>query len=450
MSLHYRFSPLTPLVACLVIGAFAPSANASGFQLREQSPSAQGSAFAGVTAGGDDPSGIFFNPAGMTQLSGIRMNLGASYVMPVAGFKDGSATRAPIYPTDSRTISGTSSHPNSANAVPLPVLAITWNLRPDLWLGFSVNAPFGMGTEYHDDFMGRYHALKSDLKIIDIAPSVAYRINNQWSIGAAFVARKADAEISNGVDFGAIGASVGIPGLTPGGQDGKAVLKGDKWAYGFRLGITFQPTDLLRIGLAHHAAMNMTLDGDITYSGVPSILASNFINGKATAELNLPSMSSLGITYQLSDTLTLKGEAALTEWSRFKELRVKFASGQADSVTREDWHNTWFTSVGLTWKLSEATTLRGGLGFDQGAATDATRTPRIPDGDRTWIAVGFGHTFSKSFSVDLAYSHLFVKNAAIGLASGTTSDDPDFFRGNLRGSFSNHIDILAVQGCFRF
>ena len=450
MSHHPRFSPTASLIACLVVGAFAPLAFASGFQLREQSPSAQGNAFAGISAGGEDASGIFFNPAGMTQFQDFQMVLGASYVAPVAEFQDGSATRAPIYPANLRTISGASSHPNSANAVPLPNLGALWCLGENLRLGFTINAPFGMGTDYREDFIGRYHARKSDLKIIDIAPSLAYRVNRQWSVGLALVARRASAEISNAVDFGGIEASAGIPGGVPGGQDGLAELKGDKWGYGYRLGVTFQPTESLRLGMAHHAAMDMTLDGTISNTGVPSILASKFPNGDATAEMNLPATTSLGLSYQVSERLTLLGEVARTDWSSFQELRVKFKTGQADSVTREDWRNTWYTALGASWKLSEVNTLRAGLAFDQGAASDATRTPRIPDGDRTWVSLGLGHRFSKSLTVDLGYTHIFVKSSPIGLASGTTPDSPDFYRGNLSGRFQNRIDILAVQGVFRF
>jgi len=439
-----------PLIACLVAGAWAPRAVASGFQLREQSPSAQGNAFAGISAGGEDASGIFFNPAAMTQFQNFQLSLGASYVAPVAEFGNGSATRAPIFQPADRTIAGAGSHPNSAKAVPLPVLAAQWALSDSLRLGLTVNAPFGMGTDYHQDFLGRYHALKSDLKIVDIAPSLAYRVDDHWSVGVALVARKATAEISNAVDFGGIEAAAGIPGGVPGAQDGLAKLKGDKWGYGYRLGVTLQATDSLRIGLAHHAAMNLTLDGTISYSGVPAILASNFQNGKATAELNLPSTTSLGVSYQATEKLTLLGEVAATDWSRFHELRVKFQTGQADSATREDWHDTLFTSLGATWKLSEVTRLRAGLAYDQGAATDATRTPRIPDADRTWVSLGLGHRFCKAFYLDLGYTHIFVKDSVIGLASGTTPDSLDFYRGNLDGQFKNHIDILALQGRFSF
>ena len=438
------------LLVMIVAGGLAPSANASGFQLREQSASAQGNAFAGVSAGGEDASGLFFNPASMTRIDGNQCTLGGSYVAPVASFGNGQATRAPIIPDAQRSISGTPSAPNSAKTVTIPNLAATWSLNETLRLGLSINAPFGLITDYGSDFLGRYHARKSDLKTLDIAPAVALHINPQWSAGLAIVARKADAEISNSVDFGMIGALKGIPGYTPGGSDGMATMKGSKWGYGYRLGLTFQPIEALHLGLAYHSSTRMNLSGTLTYSGVPTILGGAFRNSDATAEVNLPATASLGADYHVNESLDLKAELARTEWSSFQELRVKIASGQPDAVTVENWHDTWFFSLGGTWKLNKTTALRAGLAMDQGAAPNDTRTPRIPDGDRTWVSLGLGHAFTSLFSIDLGYTHIFVKQSPIALNSGTSPSSPDFFRGNLSGEFSSHIDILAIQGKFTF
>ena len=308
---------------------------------------------------------------------------------------------------------------NAAKSALLPNLYAMWSVSQDLKLGLSVNAPFGMSTDYDSNFVGRYHALKSDLTVIDIAPNMAYRINPQWSIGAAFVARKADATLSKAVDFGTIGAALKIGGSIPGdpSQEGIGSLKGSKWGYGYRLGVTFQPTETLRLGLAYHSAMNMNLSGNATYQfgpGTPSpatLQAVGFANGSATAELNLPSTTSLGIHFEVSPVLSVNGELSRTDWSTFNELRVKFSNGAADDVTAEKWRDTWFYSLGLAWKVSDAWTIRTGVAYDQSAVTDAYRTPRIPDGDRTWLSVGAGYAFNQNTSMDFAYTHIFVKDA---------------------------------------
>jgi long-chain fatty acid transport protein len=479
---HRSRSPLTAAGLALVAASLLPSpAQAGGFQLREQSPSAQGNAFAGVSAGGFDIGSMFFNPATLTQFSGMEAILGMSQIAPKAEL--GSAAATPFTLGFGAYPAGPASYPNAAKTAVVPNIYALWSLSPDLKLGLAVNAPFGMVTDYDSNFLGRYHALKSDLKIVDIAPSIAYRVNAQWSVGASLLFRKTDATLTNAVDFGTImlaqtvNPATGAPtattgtymslGVAPGRQDGIASLKGSKQSISYKLGVTFQPTEDLRLGLAYHAANNINLSGDATFqmpTTIPaplvaggallSLQSKGFRDNTATAEVNLPSTTSLGLNYNLSRTLSLQAEVAQTGWSTFKELRVKFSSGLPDSVTEEKWKNTMFYSVGLNWKATESLTLRAGLATDQSSAEDAYRTPRIPDGDRTWLSVGAGYAFSKSLSFDVAYTHILVKDGPLGLlalpAGTTTTTSPNTFRGNLSGTYKNGIDIVALQARFIF
>jgi len=466
----------------IAAAAFAPQAQASGFQLREQSPSGQGNAFAGVSAGGNDISSMFFNPAVMTQFSGNQFVIGGSYVGLKAEFSEGTASRTPAlvalgFNPSYLPISGSASHPNAAISAVLPEVNLMYSLNKDLKLGLSVNVPFGLTTEYDGAWIGRYHALKSDLKTIDIAPSIAYRFNSQWSGGVAFVARKADAELSNGVDYGtALALSVaqtltgqGIPpavaanmaisgGAIPGGYDGKGGLKGNGWGYGFKAGLIWEPTQTFKIGLAHQGAMTMTLKGDATFeipSSIPNVApfflaaglsAKGLKNGKGSAELNLPATTSLGFNYIVNDAFSLQGEAALSTWSRFKELRVKFDTGAPDSVTAENWKDTWYYSVGGTWKLNQAWSLRAGLAFDQGAVDDTHRTPRIPDNDRKWVSLGATYNHSRAVSLDFGYTRIFVSDGKVNLsAAGDNS-----LRGSLTGTTQAAINILGAQVRYSF
>ena len=81
---------------------------------------------------------------------------------------------------------------------------------------------------------------------------------------------------------------------------------------------------------------------------------------------------------------------------------------------------------------------------------DSTRTPRIPDADRTWLSVGASYQFTKAFGVDAGYSHLFCKDSSINLQTGSATTSPTFFQGNLRGTYKNSIDVLAVQARYIF
>lgn len=472
---HRSRLTLTAL-ALVAAGAFAPQAQASGFQLREQSPSSQGNAFAGVSAGGSDISSMFFNPAAMSLYSDNQFVIGGSYIGLSAKYSDGSASRTPVLlvlpgpqSPSSLPISGSPTHKNAAISAVLPEVNLMYSLSNDLKLGFSVNVPFGLTTEYDGNWIGRYHGLKSDLKTIDLTPSISYRFSPKFSAGVAFVARKADAELTNGVDWGTAltlatsGFGAAIGGV-PGGYDGKAGLKGDGWGYGFKAGLIWEPTPALRIGLAHQGAMDMTLKGDATFefpsalpaAGLAGLKAKGYTNGKGSAELNLPATSSLGVNYIVSDTFSLQGEAAQSTWSRFKELRVKFDTGTAttptagDSVTDENWKDTWYYALGGTWKLNQAWAVRAGVAFDQGAVDDTHRTPRIPDNDRKWISLGATYTHSKKISMDFGFTRIFIADGKVNLSAGTSPTDNNATRGSLNGTIKAAIMIFAGQLRYNF
>lgn len=485
----------------IAAGAFAPQAQASGFQLREQSPSSQGNAFAGVSAGGNDISTLFFNPAVMTQYEGWQFSLGGTYVGLDVKLDGMTATRTPaltglgfnVYPnttTSLMPVSGPSSHGNSGESAILPEFNIMYSASKDLKLGLSVNVPFGLTTEYDANWIGRYHGLKSDLKVIDITPSLAYRVNDQFSFGVAFIARYADAELTNGVDYGtalalkvgsglaaaglspvapsptqnspvatvamgAPNATFGTPGYAiPGAWDGKAGLKGDGWDYGWKAGFIWQPTKDFRLGGAYSAAVTMTLKGDASFeypanmpaTDLAALQGAGLRNGGGQADLALPATASLGFDWQVNPAFSLQGEVAQSTWSRFKELRVKFDTGLADSVTDENWRDTWFYSLGGTWKMDQAWTFRAGVAFDQGAVDDNHRTPRIPDNDRKWLSVGLSYAFSKKTSLDVGYTHLFISDAKINL----TSAGDNLTRGSLNANMKATIDILGVQLRYSF
>jgi long-chain fatty acid transport protein len=503
--MSHRSSLTLTALTLIAASAFAPRAQASGFQLREQSPLSQGNAFAGISAGGGDISSLFFNPAVMTQYDGWQFSFGGTYVGLSAKFSDGTASRtpvlqglgfqsAPVTGTSLNTISGPSSHGNAAISAVLPEFNIMYSLSKDVKVGLSVNVPFGLTTEYDSNWIGRYHALKSDLKTIDIAPSIALRASESFTFGVAFIARKANAELTNAVDYGtALGLTVGqglaaaglstvspgpgqnspvanvamgapnatfgTPGYaTPGAWDGQAGLKGDGWGYGWKAGFTWQPSPEFRLGGAYTAAMTMTLKGDGTFqfpaalpaTDLAALNGAGLISGKAQADLPLPATASLGFDWKATPGFSLEGEIARTTWSRFKELRVKFSTGAPDSVTDESWHDTTFVSLGGTWKVSDQWKVRAGLAYDQSAVDDAHRTPRIPDNDRKWLSLGCSYALSKQASIDFGYSRLFISDGKVMLSAGSDTTNPNLTRGNLNGTIQAAINIIGAQVRYSF
>ncbi|WLT32942.1 OmpP1/FadL family transporter [Geothrix sp. PMB-07] len=438
--------PSRALLSLLLVGSATGTLMGSGFQLREQSPSAQGNAFAGISAGGTDIGSMFFNVATLTRFEGNQAVLGFSSIQPSARLESGQASRATLL--GATPVSGSAGGDAGRSAI-LPVAYALWSASPDLKLGLSVNSPFGLGSEYEANWIGRYHAVKSQIKVVEIAPNVAWRLDSHWSVGAALVARYVDAELTNAVDFGAVGAALHVPGSVPGAQDGTAKVTGHQWKYGYKLGVLFEPTQQVRLGAAYHSRLDFALQGEVRYEGVPTALKAAFPDGGSSPRANQPATASLGIAWEAAPGLTLQAEAAQTFWNCFQDIRIEFASGQSTSVTEEKWKNTWFKALGTTWKPNATWTFRAGLAKDQAATSDSYRTPRIPDADRTWISGGLGYAFNRALGLDLSYSHILVKDSTLNLKAGSPGT-PDFFRGNVSGTYRNRIQVLALQARYSF
>lgn len=110
---------------------------------------------------------------------------------------------------------------------------------------------------------------------------------------------------------------------------------------------------------------------------------------------------------------------------------------QPDNVQPENWHDAFRYALGVNYTLSNAWQLRAGVAYDESPADDKYITPRIPDSDRTWLAISASFKASDSLSFDIGYAHLFVDDTEINQVSTTN--------GNLRGKFDNSVDIIGLQ-----
>jgi len=221
--------------ACLILVILALSpctSQAAGFAIKNQSSLALGNAFAGATAGAENVSYMFFNPAGLTRHEGYHLDLDASFVAPKATFKNGAGSTVL-----GSSIGGRKNQGDVAENALVPSIYAMFPIGNAWRAGIGVNAPFGQTTDYDADWVGRYHALRSELSTININPALAFRVNSFLSIGAGAQIQYIEAELTNAIDFGTIGAAAGLPGAVPSAQDGKASVRGDDWSFGYNLGI---------------------------------------------------------------------------------------------------------------------------------------------------------------------------------------------------------------------
>lgn len=443
----------TTAVAALIT---TEQAQAAGFGLREQSTTAQANAFAGATAAAKDVSYMFFNPAALALQEGHQAQVSLSYILPEAKFKDGEAqTSAAI--GGGVPIVGTDNAGDIGDDALVPAFYVSTELADRVMFGLGVNAPFGLTVENEDGWIGRYHALNSDLTAININPALAIRTSDSFAFGLGMQIQYVDTTLTNAIDFGSIGAASGIPDAVPTTQDGEVELKADDWAVGFNIGALFMPNEKTRFGLAFRSEIDHAADGSADFTNDEAGVAAQlnavtglFADTGVKADVTTPATLSAGAYQEYDNGLALMAEAAWTGWSSFDELRIEFDNNQGDNITREDWNNSWFLALGASYQLSPDFSLNAGIAYDETPIPDETRTPRVPGSDRYWVAVGGTYDVTSKISLTASYTHIFMEDGDVELEAGVDSAGENFFRGDLSGRFENQVDIISVGASIRF
>jgi long-chain fatty acid transport protein len=417
--------------------AFFEEAWGSGFQIRENSASALGNAFAGAAASSEDPSIIANNPAGMIGLSGNQVSGDIGIIIPSAVFSGMGLTAA------RQPISGGNGG-DALGAQPVPAAYGFYDASPDLKFGLALTAPFGLQTQYQSDWVGRYQAIRSDIATININPNIAYRVSDWLSVGGGPAIQHAGAEFTNAINSTTVVhlASPSLPaGLTL--PDGLAKVTGDSWSVGYTVGALVEISPGTRLGASYRSQVSHRIEGTAAFT-VPAPLAASpqFQNTPARADLKTPDVVSLAASHELSPDITLLAEVQWTNWSVVKNLQIERPDGSILSSQPEQWHGTWFGSIGATWRPDPNWTFRGGLAFDPTPVRDQFRTARLPDSDRYWLAFGLGYSWTQDLRFDAAYVHIFSPSPSINEVSQTGD--------LLVGQYSNHVDIVSLSATLRF
>ncbi|MCG7530483.1 outer membrane protein transport protein [Psychrobium sp. MM17-31] len=356
------------LVALAVTSVLASSANAAGFKLFEQSTSAMGNAYAGRGAQITDASVAFTNPAALSQLKQAQWVVGLNVANVDGKFTNASGKSAqgmPISGPDSGSIGKTSPIPHFHYAKPLN----------DKWaVGFSVAVPFGTSSEYNDDFVGRYFAQETELKVIALQPSVSYQVNDKLSIGAAVALNYAQGTLSKFKDHsGLCELGAGINGqytqlsrgtftdvAQPAYCNSFYEVSGDDIKPSYTLGLHYQLTDSTKLGVSYHSAVKYTLKGDSKITNTPitgefvqyadnpaqywtvptipgvvdgsKLPVVDLTTGKLAVsptkteqsklDLHTPQSAIISVDNQIDSQWSVQATATWTQWSKFTDISV--------------------------------------------------------------------------------------------------------------------------------
>ncbi|MBM3114646.1 OmpP1/FadL family transporter [Jeongeupia naejangsanensis] len=446
----------------------AAGANASGYNFGVQSVSAQGVANA-AGAAAQDATTIFYNPAGMTYLPGTNVSMGLVVVDPHVEAQNISATTAAGRPISG----GGPGDPTSPVAV--PQLYISHQLNDQMWVGLGVFVPFGDAIDYNSDWVGRYNGNTLDLKTIAINPTFAFKINDQFSVGAGVTAEYMDGKFKKRADFGTQAGATVVggqplaarnPRLVAGtGQyDGALDYDGDDWGFGFNLGAMWQIDPTLRVGTAYRSSISHKLEGDANWSRpstlglgaldatvIGNLALKGYRNGTGTANIDTPDSFSLNFYKEINAQFAIMGDWTYTWNSKFDELRLKFDTGLPDAVIEQDWTNTSRYSLGATYKVNDPLTLRFGLAYDQSPVpNESVRIAALPDSDRTWYSLGANYAFSKDLSVDVAYTFVDFKDVSMNNKECSAANGCTGSGTTTKADFKTYANIFGAQINYRF
>ncbi|ERS89920.1 OmpP1/FadL family transporter [Halomonas sp. PBN3] len=393
-----KFNRLT-LAAAVAAAAFTGQVHAGGYQINEQSVSGQGYGHAGRSSNVNDATIVFGNPAGMSFLDRAQVSVGGTYLNVNTDIKNAEASRdfgagpVPIEgSSDGDIVPGT--------FVPFAFYAHPVNER--LAFGFGVYAPFGSKTDYEDGFIGRNLGNYTELTVMSAQPTVSYRFNEQWSIGAGVTYNRVDGELHRQVanPFNPVDPAADLD----------ARIEGDDEGWGYNLGVMFQPVPETTLGLTYRSKVSYTLTGDYRATdpaGLVNAIAPERLERDAKLDLTTPETVSFSVTQQMTDRLKLMAGASWSRWSRFDQIRV-VDPNNGEEITEEpqSYSNAWAYSLGGEYQLNPQLALRAGITLDFTPTQDAKRSARIPSDDRRIFSIGAGWSPTEDLTLDFAYSYL--------------------------------------------
>ena len=448
-----------------IAGALAApqQAHASAFQLKEDSAQSMGRAYAGSLTAGGDVSVVANGPAAMSDLKGTY------FEADITAINFGTTFSGSAHDVLGNPISGNGGG-NAGTTMPVPAFFFETQVSDRWHVGAAFSVPFGFKTQYDNNWIGRYNSIESKFESLDGTLSASYDVTDTFSIGGSAIAQRTSATLSNAINFASVGLSLAGPGsklnlppsfvygLIPPGTDGYAHVTGSDWAWGWQLGTYWKIDSQDRLAFNYRSKISHRLQGSADFS-VPQNVSTlinqlapalglntsslPFQNTAGTADFTTPAVATASYWHQ-EDKFGFGADVSWTEWDVFKNLTVNYANPSQPATTQVfNWHNSWYTSFGGEYYLTDKLTLRGGIGFDTTPTSSPTRDVRVPDETRKLASVGIGYKATEHFSINASYAHIFVNRAAITNDISATED-------SITGESSDYGNLFAISGVYKF
>lgn len=428
--------------AALLMLGLADPAWATGFFVNQQSVNGLGRVGAGNAAIADDLGTIYFNPAGLTEIWGKdeyqnRIELGTHLIIPRSKLRNTGSTAATPGTLGAPVPYSGGGASNPSDPTPVPNLYWARQLGGRAAVGAGINFPFGLSTESSSDWFGRYDAIEASLRTVNLTAVGAYRFEG-LSIGGGLDLQYAKSRLVTAIP------NPFVPGGPTALTDGRADTKGQDWTPGFNLGVLIPLSKDTRIGVHYRSRMNHAMEGSTLVSGLTGPLA--LANGRvgAKADLHLPAIGTLAVRHEVNKDWLLLASAEWYDWSRFREVRVRFSDGSPDAVRPANYRDAFALALGAEYRVSGQLTTRGGIRFDQTPTVNGTRDTTVPDADRLWLGVGASYHTGKQSAWDFAFNHVFFRSADIALTRTFFDGSPLASTIRVNGRAKSVVNTISV------
>ncbi len=386
----------------------------------------------------DDPSAVFYNPAGLTQQKSPAISIGLAPHIISGEYKQDNGVTSNMEPNIPIV-------PNFYGTLPIMDGKVAFAL--------GVHFPFGLKTQWSDTGPLRYVATESNLQVMQLNPTIAYRICDQLSIGVGAVHSRIKADLRSRVNESALNTVLsGVPTASP---DGNRQLNGTSDGWGYNVGLMYEPIKNHTFGMNYRSQIQTRIKGKTDLTNLTGATALVFGGDKYTVDtetdLNLPQSLLLGYAFKHAGW-TLETDAEWVDYSSIGQNMFVF-NGEANATRMavlnignpvpRQWHSSWNFGAGANYKFNDMWQARGGYFYYPESVPENTWDPAIPESARNAFTIGGGWTHS-FITLDLAYNIiLFQKRTihnSIGAASATT----------VNGEYSTSVHIVSANITYHF
>lgn len=400
------------------------SAPATGFDLPDQDAFAVARGMAFV-ATADNPSAIYYNPAGITQLRGNNFRAGLYGLYIDATYKSPSP--------------GAGTFNNREDLHVIPQLFYTYGPETlPLSFGLGLFSPFGLSSRWSQETGFRTLATEGSLTYYTINPVVAWRVRTNLSVAAGLTVNYADMDLQQGL-------------VWPAQSLDRFRFKGDGWDVGYNLGVLWQPIEKISLGVTFRSPTKVNLQGHTEYynqaafpPGVGTVPAFPTQHASASADYPFPFKVISGISYRPTPKWNLEFDADYTGWSQLDTINVNQSAGfppllpQTVPITLQ-WESSWYYEFGATRYLGNGWSISAGYIYNENSVPDAHYNPLVADLDRHFLSIGTGFK-GKRYDFDVGYQFGYGPTRTVtGSAASVTGQTADG-----RYEFFSHALVLSL------